>query len=274
MKLSIFTDELNPDPGRAVQLAAAWQIPYVEVRSLPSGRFPQVSDAELENFHRLVVDAGLAVSGVSPGFFKGPVGDPQVSRLLTEGLSRACEWAQRWGTSQISCFGFQRDDSPVVPAEVIDRLGQMAEICRQQGCRLTLENEAGCWGNTGLEAAAIVRQVNVDNFALLWDPGNSARAGSPCPYPDEYDQFREMVAHVHLKNFDPQTGQWSLLEQGVVDWPGQLAALQADGYEGFLVIETHRRISPDEFVAVDRDLEALEVNSRRNLDFVRSLGIG
>ncbi|MBT4504073.1 MAG: sugar phosphate isomerase/epimerase, partial [Gemmatimonadetes bacterium] len=117
----------------------------------------------------------------------------------------------------------------------------------------------------------IIRQIGSDQFTLLWDPGNSARAGSTCPYPDEYEQLKDLVTHVHLKNFDPTTGQWSLMEKGVVDWPAQFAALKRDQYDGFVVIETHLRISPDEFAVVDDDLDALEANSRRNLDYLRTL---
>jgi len=274
MKLAAFTDEINPDPARAVQLAAAWNIPCVEVRSLPGGRFPMVADAELEEFHKIVTDAGLTVSGVSPGFCKCPVDDPSVPQTIAAGLPRACEWAQRWGTDLVSCFAFNRGGAAVpspVPSAVVDFMAQMADITAQNGCRLALENEAVCWGATGLEAAEILRQIGSDHFTLLWDPGNSARAGSTCPYPDEYEQLVDLVTHVHLKNFDPATGQWSLMEKGVVDWPAQLAALQRDQYDGFVVIETHLRISPDEFAVVDDDLDALEANSRRNLDYLRSL---
>ena len=270
MKLSIFTDEINPDPSRAIRLAAEWKIPCVEVRSLPNGRFPRVADAELEEFHKQVTDAGLSVSGVSPGFFKCPVDDPEVPSAMAEELPRACEWAQRWGTDLISCFGFRRDDSQSVPAAVVDGLGKMADITARHGCRLVLENEAVCWGNTGLEAATIIRRVGSDHLTLLWDPGNSGRAGSDCPYPDEYAQLKDLVTHVHLKNFDPESGQWALMEKGLVDWPGQFAALQDDGYDGFVVIETHLRISPDEFEVIDDDLDALEGNSRSNLEYVRT----
>lgn len=268
--LSIFSDEINPDPVRALHLAAAWGIPSVEVRSLPGGRFPQVDDAELVCFERLLAEHGVAVSGVSPGFFKEGIDDPAVPRLLREALPRACEWARRLGTDRVSCFGFRRDGSAEVPAAVIDRLGEMAAITVAHGCRLSLENEAVCWGDTGLEAAAIIRRVGAPGLGLLWDPGNSARAGSRCPYPDEYLAVRDLVTHVHVKNYDPAANAWSLIERGMIDWPGQLRALVEDGYDGALVIETHTRISPDEFEVIDGDLDGLEANSRRNLDFVRA----
>lgn len=267
MKLSIFTDEISPDPVRALELAARWRVPFVEVRGLPGGRFPRPQDPELREFQQRAKDAGLGISGVSPGFSKGPVDDPEVEHILTAGLPRACEWARELGTNLISCFGFQRSSNAPMPAAVTERLAQMAEVAAGYQCRLVLENEAVCWGATGLEAAGIARAVNADNFALLWDPGNSAKAGSDCPFPDEYTQLRDLVDHVHLKNYAPESGDWSLMESGLVDWPGQFRALAREQYSGFLVIETHMRELP-EGVEAAPGLSAQETNSWRNREFV------
>ena len=275
MEISVFVDEVDRhDPARAIALAADWGVSHVEVRQLAGGRFPAVSDNELTTFHALVRDAGLGISGVSPGFFKGPLEDPRIDEHLRESLPRACEWALRLGTDRMSCFAFERTAAPRPPAAVVERLGQMAEIASREGCRLALENEAVCWGATGAEAALLIRQVGEARVSLCWDPGNSARAGTASPYPEEYEDLRELVSHVHVKNFDPDTGAWSLAEAGLVDWPGQLDALAADGYAGFVVVETHLDISPDAFeVAVD-GFEGLAANSLRNLEFVRScLGV-
>ncbi len=270
MKLSVFTDEVCcDDPDRALSLIAGWGLHWAELRTLRTGRFPLVPDAEIAEFQRQLQGEGLTISAVSPGFFKCPVDNPQVRPTLERDLPRACEWARRLGTDLISSFAFARppgQDQP--PAQVIDYLGEMARIAAQHGCRLALENEAVCWGGTGLEAAALIRQTGAPNLWLCWDPGNAARAGAPHPFPDEYQQLKDLVAHVHLKNFDPEGRRWSLMAQGVVDWPGQLRALAADGYQGFLVIETHLNISPDEFALADPDLSALERNTWRNLEFV------
>ncbi len=270
MKISIFTDEINrEDPLQAVELAAEWGASHVEVRSLEGGRFPRTSDEELTSFYARVRDAGLAVSAVSPGFFKCPIDDPSVGEGLSDGLPRACEWARRWGTDLVSCFGFDRGEGERTPAEVVDRVGEMADIAAREGCRLALENEPVCWGATGLEAAEIIRQLGADRIKLCWDPGNSARAGTACPYPDEYEAVKDLIVHVHVKNYDPEAGVWAVAERGVVDWPGQLKALQADGYNGFVVVETHLAISPDAFEVVDPAFSGLEANSLRNLKFVR-----
>ena len=95
MHLSIFTDEVSPNPQRAMALAAAWDIRAVEVRNLPGGRFPRAADAELADFGRWVEAAGLRVSGVSR-LFKCALDDPYEG--IDRPLPRSCEWAQRWGT--------------------------------------------------------------------------------------------------------------------------------------------------------------------------------
>ena len=270
MQISIFTDEIDRKrPGRAIALASEWGVTHVELRSLPGGRFPAVADDEMETFYKRACDAGLAISAVSPGFFKCKLDDPSVEAGFTGGLQRACAWAKRWGTDMVSCFAFDRDDRGQVPAEVIDRVGEMADLIRREGCRPVLENEAACWGATGLEAAEIVRQVGVERIELCWDPGNAARAGSKRPFPDEYETLKDLVAHVHVKNYDPAAGRWALAEQGIVDWPGQFRALRADGYDGFVVIETHLALSPDAFEVTDPNFSELDSNSYRNLAFVR-----
>jgi len=268
MKLSIFTDEISPDPARAIELASSWQVPYIELRGLAGGRFPRVTDDELITFCKMVRDAGLQVSGVSPGLCKCPVDDPSVEPDLAELLPRACEWALRLGTDRVSAFAFRRDESNEIPAAVIDRLGEMAHNTAANGCRLVLENEAVCWGATGTEATALIRRVASPHLSLLWDPGNSAMAGASCPYPDEYAEIKDLVSHVHLKNCKDK--RWALIDDGPVDWPGQLAALKADGYDGFIVIETHLKQRPPGLPTI-AGLSEQEANSRHNLDYIRTL---
>lgn len=268
MKLSIFTDEISPDPARAIELAASWHVPYIELRGLANGRFPRVADDELETLHKMVQDAGLQVSGVSPGLCKCPVDDPAVAPDLAELLPRACEWALRLGTDQVSAFAFRRDASNEIPTAVVDKLGEMAQKTAANGCHLILENEAVCWGATGTEAAALIRQVASDHLSLLWDPGNSAMAGANCPYPDEYADLKDLVSHVHLKNCKDK--KWALIDDGPIDWPGQLAALQRDGYDGYIVIETHLKQRP-KHLPTRAGLSEQEANSRHNLDYIRTL---
>jgi sugar phosphate isomerase/epimerase len=279
MKISIFCDEISPDPARALKLAREWGMEHVELRSLPSGRFPRVPDAELDDFRTALTDSGLTLSGVSPGFFKCGIDDPLVADEMANTIPRACEWALELGTDRMSSFAFDREGDGPVPAIVIDRMSEIARIVAANGCRLTLENEASCWGNTGNEALEILRQMG-DGIGLCYDPGNSANSGVAAPFPEEYRQVSQLVTHVHMKNFDAANSTWSLLDTGAIDWKGQLEALIADGFDGFAVIETHTGISLFEYATVDggrpsstidtSGLAPKEANSLRNLEFVRT----
>lgn len=278
MQLAAFTDEINrDDPLRALQLASRWQIPAVEIRLLPGGRFPNVPDAVLQETRLMINDAGRTVSGVSPGLFKCAWDDDEVETGIAETLPRACEWALNFGTDIVSVFGFGRGDAvhglSGFSSSISDRLERMCAVASAAGCRLVLENEAVCWGDTGTEAAALIRAVGEDRLSMCWDPGNAARAGCAAPF-DEYADLADLVTHVHLKNFDPATGAWSLMDTGVVDWPAQFRALADNGYAGHIVIETHTSTEPDGTAPVidaGEHLAPLEANSFRNLQYVRSL---
>ena len=273
MKLSVFTDEISPSPARAVELAAAWGVSHIEVRGLDGGRFPRVGDAELQDFQRRIEDAGLAVSGVSPGLFKCRLGEPSIDREMAEVLPRACEWALRWGTDRVSCFAFRRGVETPMPDEVVDRVAVMCEIAGGAGCRLLLENEAGCWAGTGLQAAGIIRRVGGERLGLCWDPGNAARAGSASPFPGEYEELRDSegtgVDGLHMKNYVSAAGTWGLLEGPDIDWRALLKTLKGDGYEGFVVVETHTDRLHEGFGLVDERLTPKESNTLRNIEFAR-----
>lgn len=275
MKLSAFSDEISPSSARAIELANLWGLSHLEVRRLDNGRFPRVPDTDLTEFQQAITDKNLAISGVSPGLFKCPVSDPMVSEGMSEILPRACEWARKWGTDSVSCFAFRRDheshrkQAEDVPAQVIDLLGQMCETAAATECRLLLENEASCWGGTGQQASEIVNSVGAQRLLLCWDPGNAARAGSTCPYPDEYETVRNSctIGCVHMKNFDAASGCWRLLDAGDIDWAAHLRALSDDDFDNFLVVETHTDVATDQ--SIEANLSPLESNTYRNIEFTR-----
>lgn len=271
MQVTVFTDEVSKgSPHRAIDLAHQWGVSHIEIRMLSAGRFPDVPDSELTGILDKLDSCGMSVSGVSPGLFKIRDDDPRVEQDLAEKLPRACEWARRLGTDLVSCFAFLRSEGSV-PARVVDLVGRMAETTRGCGCKLVLENEAVCWGNTGREASDIIRRIGTDRIGLCWDPGNSAHAGTACPFPEEYDEVRDLVRHVHMKNYNPDTDGWTLLDSGAVDWRGQLHALSDDGYRGFVVVETHLDAVSSMCSVTDDTLSVLERNTLHNLLFVRDL---
>jgi sugar phosphate isomerase/epimerase len=245
MRLAIVTDEISQDPLTAVELAREWGIEWFELRMLLGRRFPDVDDGLLHRLRGFLGDMGGHVSATSPGFFKTPVSDATVRAALKDGFPRALDLTRQLGADRMIVFAFvrpegeQREAEP--PAAVADLVGEMAERAASAGVLCLLENEAICYGDTGLRAAALIRAVGDPNLRLNWDPGNSVHAGSLRPYPDEYEQVKDLVAHVHVKDMASSGGKAVTVSpgDGIIDWRGQLAGLAGDGYDGFVTVETH-----------------------------------
>ena len=104
-----------------------------------------------------------------------------------------------------------------------------------------LENEHACNIGTASEAAAILASVQQSNVMLVWDPANALAAGED-PVPYGYSLLpKKRIVHVHAKDchMDGHKPVWGPLGTRSVRWKEQIAALQADGYEGYLSLETH-----------------------------------
>jgi len=114
---------------------------------------------------------------------------------------------------------------------------------------MVIENTRLCWGDTGAHLAEIARAVGVK---VVWDPANAAAASEEAD-PGGYTAVRDLIAHVHLKNWRPDVG-WVTLDDGVVDPAAQIRALEHDGYAGFYCIESHR---PDDPMATETNPRAL-----------------
>jgi L-ribulose-5-phosphate 3-epimerase len=139
----------------------------------------------------------------------------------------------------IICFGFDSGASGPAPDEVIQVMRHAASLVGQAGLTLALEPHS-----PSAHVADLVRRVGHPALGLNWDPANSYSAGEDMPFPDGYAYVRGLVRHVHFKDArqDPLSGRrtWTISD-GVIDWAGAIAALHADGYEGYISVETHVR---------------------------------
>jgi sugar phosphate isomerase/epimerase len=256
VQISILSDEISTDFDTAVEVGLSWGIRNFEVRMVPTGRVPKVSPGDRKRFLDVKKRYGVTISSISPGFFKCSVDAPEVEKDMREALPAAFDMARELGTDRVIIFGFGKPgktgaemmhaDGAKYPPKIIDLLGAMADKAKAGGCRLFLENEPICWGDTGTDTAAIIRKVHRDNLMMNWDLCNSFHClkeanSSLKPYPDEYETFKDLVGHVHVKDMRWADGKGQVVPvgKGNIDWAGQLKALLRDGYNDYLVIETH-----------------------------------
>jgi len=260
-KLSVITDELTQDLGRALEVAAdEFGFQYVELREMWGKNIMNLDSKEIDEARRLLEKHRLRVSSIGSPVFKvdwpeapkskfSPKRD-QFSASFTyeqqgELLERALELARVFNVDRVRIFDFWRLDDPKPYREAMDeRLRQAAAIAGRRQTTLLLENEHACNTATGQEAARTLRAVKSPYFKLNWDPGNAAAAGET-PYPNGYALLpKDRIGYMHCKDVVRNAegkSSWTAMGRGIIDWAGQFGALAKDGYRGTISLETHWR---------------------------------
>ena len=154
-------------------------------------------------------------------------------------LHRCIEAAVALDTKLIRVFTFWKKTelTPAIEDAIVEAFREPARIAEAAGITLLVENEHACFTGTGVETARVLARINSPAVRSVWDPGN-AQMALEVPFPVGYNAIKEYIAHVHIKDVD-KNQQWTVVGAGVIDWKGQLAALKADGYNGYLSLETH-----------------------------------
>lgn len=259
-QLSVVTDEISQDFGHACEVASRqFGMGYVELRSLWDKNVVALNAEEIAEALRIIQKNNLRVSAIASPLFKvdwpgapeskfSPKRD-QFNAAFTfkqqnEVLERGIALGRSFGTSLVRCFDFWRLDDPAPYRDGIHQaVLEAAEKAGRSAITLVLENEFACNTATAAEAAQTLAAVASPFFMLNWDPGNAAMAGET-PYPDGYRILpKERIRHCHCKDVAQTDGrnEWAAVGQGSIDWIGQFQALQRDGYEGLIALETHWR---------------------------------
>jgi sugar phosphate isomerase/epimerase len=257
MKLSVITDEISMDLAHALDVMQEYGATGAELRSIWGHNIADISDEDAEKALAIVRDRGMDVSCIASPILKceldaGSGGGGQAfqasERTLADqpaAISRCADLATFFGTKLIRIFSFWKrgELTPEVEERIVQELSKAAEIARQKEVVLVLENEHACYLGTGEETARVLRKVNSPHLKAVWDPGNAFFAGEN-PFPDGYRAIKEYVDHVHLKDalrLDTGECRFVVVGDGQIDFPGQFAALENDGYDGWYSLETHYR---------------------------------
>jgi sugar phosphate isomerase/epimerase len=260
-KLSVITDEITQDLGRALEVAASeFGFGYVELREMWGKNIMNLDAKQIDDARRLLEKYKLRVSSIGSPVFKvdwpeapkskfSPRRD-QFSAAFTyeqqgELLERALELARAFNVDRVRIFDFWRLDDQKPYREAIDeKLRQAASVAARRGITLLLENEHACNTATGQEAARTLGAVPSPYFKLNWDPGNAAAAGET-PYPSGYAFLpKDRIGYMHCKDVVRTAdgkSSWMAMGRGIIDWAGQFSALVKDGYRGTVSLETHWR---------------------------------
>lgn len=260
-RLAVINDEITQDFEKACQIAAVdFRLQWIELRSMWDKNVTELNDKEIADTVKILKAHNLRVTDIASPLFKtdwpGAPRSPKSeardqfhanfdANAQDKLLEHCTSLAKTFQTDRIRCFDFWRLDDVKPYRSAIDaKLRQAAERCAKEHLVLLLENEMSCNTATGEESAALLQAIPNENFMLNWDPGNAA-AITGTSYAQGYAVLpKERIGHCHCKDVVRKKDHgydWAPVGSGIVDWAGQLKALQHDRFHWGLSLETHWR---------------------------------
>ena len=255
--VAAITDEFSPDIEIAVRSMTGLGMTGAELRMVFGKNIIDLSDEELDRAIGIVKGAGLEILSIASPLLKCVLPDsPDVDARFQQDMfaakltfadqprlaARAFEIAKRTGAKIIRVFSYWRTVNPDACFDrIVVALRDLADQAVAHGVVIGLENEHACNIGTGAETSRVLAALDHPNLKVVWDPANAVVAGEK-GFPDGYRKLPvSRIAHVHAKDctMDGHKPLWCPIGEGVVGWRGQVDALTADGYKGWLSLETH-----------------------------------
>ncbi len=261
-RVAVINDEISQDFDHACSVAAKdFGLQWIELRGMWNKNLTELDASQLAEARKILGKYNLRVTDIASPLFKSdwPGAPPSKQSERRDKfqadfdfkqqdalLEHCIELARTFDTDRIRCFDFWRlDDVKPFREAINQKLTKAAQRCAKDNLILVLENEMSCNTATGEEAAATLAAVTEPNFMLNWDPGNAATFPGSDPFPTGYNLLpKKRIGHCHAKSVvrKPEgKWEWAPVGEGVVDWAGQLRALDRDGYRHAVSLETHWR---------------------------------
>ncbi len=238
IQLSAFADEISADPVEQLDVLAENRVRFVEFRSIFQTNVLDLAMEKHEAFRTLLRERGVGLSAIGSPVGKIAITDPFEPHL--DRLAIALDLADFYETPRIRVFSYYLpagEDPAKFRDEVLRRMSAKAQLARQRGITLVLENEKGIYGDTAERVADVLDAVGSPSLGHAFDPANYLEVGQPID--EAWQLLRDRVAHFHVKDFDTTTHRNVPAGQGQGKIPELIADAVNRGYRGFCVLEPH-----------------------------------
>jgi sugar phosphate isomerase/epimerase len=218
--LTGFADEAANDKTVDQQFSAfaALGLQYYTIRFIDCGsgvkNVMALTKAEVKQIKTKQAEYGLTVSSLGSPIGKVKLVDVDdgsqnkyvpFKEYLKKDVRKACELANAFETRLVRGFSFYHprgEDPQPYLAQVIDQLGEIAEVCDKHGLTFGLEIEANLVGQSGQILREIHRKVNHPAMLLIFDAGNIVTQG--CAAQEVFEQYEAMkkgMGWLHIKDY-------------------------------------------------------------------------
>lgn len=242
MKLAVIGDEVSQELDDVLRLCAHHGFRGLEVRSAWNRAPLQLTRNDCRRIVHAVRAAGMEVAAFSTPALKSALPRTAAERArVREVLARSLERAAWLEAPLARVFSFYHEGTPDPLAAAAEMRSALDGCPPPAGCRLMVENGMRTNNPDARETVRLLEALGGVGPGVLWDPGNAWFSGwDRQPFADQYALLREHIVHVHVK--DPIGGdRYTRLGDGEVDWPGIVNRLAADGFGGWVSLETHWR---------------------------------
>lgn len=218
--LSGFGDEAAIHKSAVEQFAAfaALGLEYYSIRFIDAGEgiknVMDLSKSEIRRIAHLEDEYDMNVASIGSPIGKVKLVDVEdgtknafvpFKKYLSQNVAKLCEIAHAFETKLIRGFSFYHPKG-TEPADhlpqVVEQLGQIAEMCHRSDLTFGLEVEGNLVGQNGYLLAEIHRQVNHPAMVLIFDAANIICQGYTAA--EVYDQYLAMkpgLGWMHIKDY-------------------------------------------------------------------------
>ena len=255
-RVSAVTDECANTEAGAVKFATDHGLKWVELRAVPGVKssYHLWDEANLKASAKMLADAGVRVSFLNTPLLKYTLPGTVIERKndtpdarqkreardqvlfdrRLEDLRKSIRAAQILGVDKVRTFNFLRVAEPEkIYPRIAEVLNEMAKIAEAEHIHLLLENETSCNSVSCEEMAAMLKLVPSKYVGINWDAMNGMGLKEE-PYPAGYQKLpKKRIGNVQIK------GKTLLDYPEKLDWKAIFAALEKDGYQGQVGLETH-----------------------------------
>lgn len=243
IKYAVITDEISQNIFEAAELAGRFNLAGIEIRSVNEHAPHQLTKEDIAQIKQAMEKYNLECCAISSPFFKCNCNKQEVEENIKI-LEKCILVAKELGTKYIRGFTFfkEKDFDEALP-EIVAEYKKLKDILEENDIYILLESDPSVNASCGETLAKIIKAIDMDRVKGLWDPGNDIYSPEcEVPYPNGYSFMKDLVYHVHIKdavkNADGSVDGVAF-GKGDVDFKGQLTALKNDGYNGWIVMETH-----------------------------------
>ena len=255
-RVSAVTDECANTEAGAVKFATDHGLKWVELRAVPGVKasYHLWDEPNLKASAKMLADAGVRVSFLNTPLLKYVLPGTVVERKndtpearqkreardqmlfdrRLEDLRKSIRAAQILGVDKVRVFNFLRVAEPEkIYPRIAEVLNEMAKIAEAEHIHLLLENETSCNSVSCEEMAAMLKLVPSKYVGINWDAMNGMGLKEQ-PFPAGYQKLpKKRLGNVQIK------GKTLLDYPEKLDWKAIFAALEKDGYQGQVGLETH-----------------------------------